>query len=118
MSRGSDPVKVELWRERFARFKDSAMTTEQFCAAEGISTPCFYAWRRKLGLSTPRRNKNSSRSKSFQQVVVTSAHAPLTARLPGGIQIEVLGSQENALRAVVSELVRAGRLIESESAPC
>jgi hypothetical protein len=117
MSRGSDPVKVELWRERFARFKVSATTTEQFCAAEGISTPCFYAWRRKLGLSTPRPNK-SSRSKSFQQVVVTSAPAAVTARLPGGIQIEVLGSQENALRAVVSELVRAGRLIESESATC
>ena len=117
MPRGSDPVKVELWRERFARFKDSSMTAAEFSAAEGISKHCFYAWRRKLGLSTP-RSKKSTRSKSFQQVVVTSAPAALTARLPGGIQIDVPGCSENALRAVVSELVCAGRHIERESAAC
>ena len=80
MSRGSNPVKVELWSERFARCKDSGMTTEQFCASEEVSQACYYSWRRKLGLSTPRPSK-SSRSKSFQQVIVTSAHAALSARL-------------------------------------
>jgi len=91
------------------------MTTEAFCTAEGVSKPSFYAWRRKLGLATPRPN-NSARRKTFQQVIVTSGHAALTARLPGGIEIEVSG--ENALRAVVSELMRAGRVHESESAAC
>jgi hypothetical protein len=115
MSRGSDPVKVELWRERFSRCKDSGMTTEQFCASEGISKPSFYAWRRKLGLSTPRPHK-SLPVKSFQQVVVTPALTALIARFPGGIQLEVPVTNENALRVVVSELVRADRLVESESA--
>jgi len=115
MSRGSDPVKVELWRERFARCNSSSMTTEEFCASEGISKPSFYAWRRKLGLSTSRASK-SSRAQSFQRVLLTSAPAALTARLPGGIQLEVSG--ENSLRTVVSELVRSGRAIENESARC
>ena len=115
MSRGSNPVKVELWSERIARCKDSGMTTEQFCASEEVSQACYYSWRRKLGLSTPRPSK-SSRSKSFQQVIVTSARAALSARLPGGIQIEVSG--EDAMRTVVGELVRAGGVIESESAAC
>ena len=113
MSRGSDPVKLALWRERFARCKDSGMTTEQFCAAEGISKPSFYAWRRKLGLSSPRCS-NSPAKKSFQQVVVTPSPAAFTARLPGGIVLEISTSHENSVRTIVSELVQTGRLTESE----
>ncbi len=118
MARGSDPLKVELWRERFARCQEPSMTTEQFCTAEGISKPSFYAWRRKLGLSTPRSKKSPPQKKSFQQVVVTSAPAGLIARLPGGIELEFSTSHENSLRAAVSALVQAGRLTESESTRC
>jgi len=93
------------------------VTTEEFCAAEGISKPSFYAWRRKLGLSKPQPRKLSQK-KSFQQLVVTSTPVALIASLPGGIQLEVSTAHENSLRTVVSELVRASRAIESESAPC
>jgi hypothetical protein len=117
MSRGVDPAKAALWRERFARFGASAMRTEEFCIAEGVSKPSFYSWRRKLGLSTPRQNKSPRRS-AFQQVIVSSAPPALTARLPGGVQIEVPVAHENALRAVVGELIRAVRLVDSEAASC
>ena len=67
MSRGSDPVKVSAWRERFERFDASERKTAEFCAAEGVSQANFYAWRRKLGLAKPRTNKKSP---VFQQVLV------------------------------------------------
>ena len=38
----------EVWVERLARFPDSGLTVAQFCAAEAISVPSFYAWRRRL----------------------------------------------------------------------
>jgi hypothetical protein len=118
MSLGSDPAKVSVWRERFARRETSELTTSQFCTAEGISQPSFYAWRRKLGLSSPRAQKSTPKKKSFQQVVVTSAPQVLTARLPGGIELEVSTAHENSLRAVVSALVQAGRQAESEPTRC
>jgi len=39
MSLVSDPAKVSVWRERFARRETSELTTSQFCTAEGISKP-------------------------------------------------------------------------------
>ncbi len=118
MSFGSDPAKVSVWRERFARRETSELTTSQFCTSEGISKPSFYAWRRKLGLPGPRAKKSTPKKKSFQQVVVTSAPQVLTARLPGGIVLEISTSHENSLRAVVSALVQAGRQAESEPTRC
>src|SRR4051794_39287187 len=38
----------QLWLDRLARFPQSGLTTAQFWAAEGVSLPSFYAWRRRL----------------------------------------------------------------------
>jgi len=43
----------EVWAERLARFPDSGLTPAQFCALEAISSPSFYAWRRRLGAPAP-----------------------------------------------------------------
>ena len=55
----SDPVPVAperprpargraAWAERLARFARSGLSPTQFCAAEGLALPSFYAWRRRL----------------------------------------------------------------------
>ena len=36
------------WAERLARFPASGLSPAQFCAAEGVSLPSFYAWMRRL----------------------------------------------------------------------
>jgi transposase len=36
------------WTERLARFATAGQTIAAFCAAEGVSEPSFYAWKRKL----------------------------------------------------------------------
>jgi hypothetical protein len=35
------------------RFRRSGQTVAQFCAAEGVSEPSFYVWRRTLASDTP-----------------------------------------------------------------
>lgn len=43
-----------LWADRLDRFGRANQTVAQFCAAEGISPPSFYAWKRTLaGDATP-----------------------------------------------------------------
>jgi hypothetical protein len=117
MARVSDPAKVALWRERFARRESSGMSVKEFCVAEGITVPSFYAWRRKLGLVSVRPRK-SSRPSAFEQVILHAPPTGLTVHLPGGVQIEMPCVSDSALRAVIGELVRASRLTAGESTPC
>jgi hypothetical protein len=120
MARSSDPQKVAAWRERFVRFEASELGTADFFAAEGVSSASFYAWRRKLGLSQTRVAKNDPRVSRepgegvFQQVLIHTAPA-LAVRLPGGVQLEASGVDEQALRTIVGELVRATREVETSS---
>lgn len=41
--------KQLYWQEMVGRQADSGLSVRQFCAAEHLSEPSFYAWRRKLG---------------------------------------------------------------------
>ncbi len=44
-----DPVATRrLWVERLERFGRANQTVAQFCAAEGVSVPSFYVWKRTL----------------------------------------------------------------------
>jgi hypothetical protein len=44
-----DPAATRrLWAERLERFRRANQTVAQFCAAEGISEPSFYVWKRTL----------------------------------------------------------------------
>ena len=44
-----DPVATRRrWAERLERFGRANQTVAQFCAAEGVSEPSFYVWKRTL----------------------------------------------------------------------
>jgi transposase len=44
-----DPATARrVWAERLDRFRRSGQTVAQFCAAEGVSEPSFYVWKRTL----------------------------------------------------------------------
>ena len=51
--RRPDPSARRLWQERLERFRQSGLTTSAFCDREGVSTPSFYAWRRRLRIDPP-----------------------------------------------------------------
>ena len=37
----------QAWVERIARFPSCGLSPAQFCAAEGVSLPSFYSWKRR-----------------------------------------------------------------------
>jgi transposase len=41
------------WADRVARFAASGVTAAAFCAAEGVSLPAFYSWKRRLAAPPP-----------------------------------------------------------------
>jgi len=49
MARSVDGAKRRAWSERLRRFERCELTVAAFCEAEGVSTPSFYQWRRRLG---------------------------------------------------------------------
>lgn len=98
---------ANLWTERLQRFEQAQMTVAQFCAAEGVSQPSFYTWKRKL--RSTHDPKASAVAKfvpvSFQATLdrptPAANHASATIELPGGVRIRVevpTDSQPNALR--------------------
>jgi hypothetical protein len=47
-SRRSRASARPAWVERLARFVSSGLRPADFCAAEGVSLPSFYQWKRRL----------------------------------------------------------------------
>ena len=44
-----DPAATRRrWVERMGRFATCSLTVAEFCAAEGVSVPAFYQWKRTL----------------------------------------------------------------------
>ena len=78
MSRGSNQLKVKEWTSRFERFGKSGQSATQFCEAEGISTPSFYRWRRKLGRSA--KGRKGRRRSTRRRASRPSAFKPVMAR--------------------------------------
>jgi transposase len=52
-ARRRDPIATRrLWAERLERFGRATQTVAAFCAAEGVSVPSFYVWKRTLAGDT------------------------------------------------------------------
>src|SRR3954463_10748790 len=47
-SRRDPDATRRVWAERLDRFRRSGQTVARFCAAEGVSEPSFYVWKRTL----------------------------------------------------------------------
>lgn len=114
MSRGTNPVKLQEWRERLARFKESNQTVASFCASEGVSQPSFYKWKQRLAntarvKSRKRRQRalSPNRSVGFQSVLVTPPEgaASVKIQLPGGALIE-LSNDMSIIAQVVGQLLQ------------
>ena len=115
MSRISRIGKHEEWKERPARYDQSNQTIAQFCLDEGISTPSFYQWRKKL---RPLATDRTVRPGRFQPVhivssLTTSGGQPTIVRLGHGMQIE-LGSDLAIVKGVVHQLLESAGMTHSD----
>ena len=50
----------ETWQNRIDRQRQSGQTIAQFCQQEGVSTPSYYQWKRKLQGEQPARQKRAT----------------------------------------------------------
>ena len=138
MTRGLSPVKVAQWTERLERYECSGLTVVQFCRQEGVSSPTFYQWRRKLALAagsdrqavsggrrSPRtgvakRAASKSQWDSTTEMAASSSFRPvrltagpegavcLTVRLPGGVELAVTDHLPVIEMVVAKLLAQAG----------
>jgi len=88
MARGSNPKKIEEWRSRLQRFKDSQEPVALFCEHEGVSAASLYQWKRKLREPCPLPPT------SFRAVRVISS----TASSPQGETVVQLGNGIHIVR--------------------
>ena len=132
MAAGMRAEKVAEWQERLARFERSGKTITQFCLDEGISTPPFFVWRRRLGMkpgaagphSASRFAGKSARVDSHvghdcrqqgnfipvrvRDTVNNSGQlTTLTAELPGGTRLTIPVSDADALQRTLVALIQA-----------
>jgi hypothetical protein len=89
----SRAIARQLWVERLARFSDSGLRPAAFCAAEGVSLPSFYSWKRRLnaeGRSPDTQARDSpAPGPRLLPVRLASAAAPVELVLPGGAALRI-----------------------------
>lgn len=103
MSRRADGWKVSEWRGRFERFRRAGLSVARFCAAEQVSVPSFYQWRKKLAARHPQASVDPA---PFAAVRLVGG-ASVAAWLPGGTRLEIPLSDARALQLAIETLLRA-----------
>jgi hypothetical protein len=113
MARGTRLRKEVEWRERLARFARASTSVVQFCLEEGVSTPSFYAWRKRLAGETGAWTQSQDargRHSAFAPVRLigqTNGSDQITACLRGGTRLAIPLVDSDAVRGVLAALVRA-----------
>ena len=118
MARKKSGEAEARWREVLKRQAKSGLSVRAFCAAEGVSAPSFYSWRRKFrdrknGSSRPPRAKHSEgatdKDRLFVPLKLLDTSHPLEIIHPLGYRIQVTGEVNPvALRKVIEALDQRG----------
>jgi transposase len=100
-----DPAATRRrWVERMGRFATSSLTVAEFCAAEGVSVPAFYQWKRVLAAGdTP---LSPGTPPTFVPVRIAPTNAPgVELVLPSGAILRFPpGTDPATIAAVVRHL--------------
>ena len=99
----------QLWAERLARFADSGLRPAEFCAAEGVSLPSFYSWKRRLHAESrspsPEQNLDTQPGPRLLPVRLPAAATAVELVLPSGVMLRVPPGCDLAfLRALIESL--------------
>jgi len=105
------------WRGRLTRFARAGTSVVRFCADEGVSTPVFYAWRRRLSCKVDRTigaqdagDSRGERHGLFAPVRVRGAAnggGQVTVWLRGGTRLEIPLSDPSAAGTVLGAVLQA-----------
>jgi hypothetical protein len=115
MARGERLRKQVEWRGRLARFARAGTSIVQFCASEGVSTPAFYAWRKRLAGGGAALQADASaglgkRHDRFAPVRLTGTvqgGSQVTVWLRGGTRLAIPLTDPSVAGTVLGALVQA-----------
>ena len=114
------------WEARMSRFRRGTLTVTEFCQREGVSTPSFYAWRKRLGASGPsarsgkrsgKRPRDDSAFKPTARMFVPVNVTPSPVAeidFPNGARVRVAATDIEVIRVAV---LAAGET-SGEKLPC
>lgn len=110
MPRISKSDRLELWLDRLHRHSQSGQTIAQFCAAEGVSAPSFYQWKRRLTSSLAENQETRTvlvrpQQPSFSEVQIVGQAASASVSLPGGIHVQ-LGTDPSIAAIIVDRVLQ------------
>jgi len=117
-----------VWKQRVGRQRRSGLSIAEFCRRESISPASFYAWRKRLGGSRPKRLGGRSRKGPsagarrplFVPVELASADGPISGvriELPGGAVV-TLPAQASAELVTAAIRAAAAAVASQERRPC
>jgi hypothetical protein len=89
MVRERGAAAERIWRERLARQRRSGLTVADFCECEGVSTPAFYAWKRRLGSGGVNGPAATRAAPLFVPLSLSPVAAGVRIVLPGGAIVEL-----------------------------
>ena len=102
--------KEEFWRLALREYQQSGLTIRAFCQKEGLSEPCFYAWRKKIEI---RHLTNGSDSVSEVgklvpvDIVDSTDNDSLEIVTPGGFTLRCAHAVEpSRLGALIGVILR------------
>jgi hypothetical protein len=103
------------WRERLARFARAGTSIAQFCEDEGVSTPAFYAWRKRLAggaavLPSADARAGGQRQRLFAPLRVTTTvqtGSQVTVWLRGGTRLDIPLADPSVAATVLGALLDA-----------
>lgn len=98
--RRRDPAATrQRWVERLDRFRTAEQTVAAFCAAEGVSVPAFYQWKRQLAAETA----GPADPPALLPVRVAVSPAPAVELVfPGGAVLRFTGGTDPGVIAAVA----------------
>ena len=106
-----DPAATRRkWVERLERFGRANRTVAQFCAAEGVSVPSFYVWKRTLAGGTTSPGPVTPPTLVPIRLTTSPAALPIEVVFPSGT---VLRFPPDARPDVIAAVVHA-----LEAHPC
>src|SRR5215831_10480175 len=99
----------QLWVERLARFPASGLRPAEFCAAEGVSLPSFYSWKRRLNAegrpADTQATDGPASGPRLLPVRIGATPAPVELVLPGGTVLRIPpGSDLAFVRSLIEAL--------------
>ena len=107
MARERGAAAERIWRERLARYRRSGETVADFCEREGVSTPTFYAWKRRLSGATTEHGSAAKRSAPLFVPITVATAGGVRIVLPGGAVVELPpGADERLLRTCIRAAAR------------